>query len=187
MKQIKGIRIEKLGFTPQKLGDLIYYEGPLLSLFRDKDDENVYYLYKWVDNNDETNRWVIVEASLTLLQKFLYGLISLRELILDRPICYIVNLDDSLTETEVCVSSTRELPAEYLPAEKSFFHEGYTEFAHKLRYDLLRILNALETERRKRINISLLHFLFLGDIRSYLLNLGYHKQEYNYDLNIESY
>ena len=33
------------------LGDFIYYEGPLLSLFKDINNKNIYYLCKWVDVN----------------------------------------------------------------------------------------------------------------------------------------
>jgi hypothetical protein len=130
MKPMTGIKIPKLGFSPQKIGDLIYHEGPLLSLFIDRNNPDIYYLYKWADCDEKTNRWLVLQLNTVDLRSFFYKEISLRTLLLKSPVTYVLSLDDNLTETNIMVCSTSDLPKEYLPKENSFYsEEKYTEFA----------------------------------------------------------
>lgn len=130
MKTISGIKITKLGFIPQKIGDLIYHEGPLLSLFIDRNNPDTYYLYKWADCDEKTNRWLVLQLNTIDLRSFFYKEISLRTLLLNNPLTYVLSLDDSLTEVDRMVCSTSDLPKEYLPKENSLYsEEKYTEFA----------------------------------------------------------
>ncbi len=115
MKSITGIKIPKLGFIPQKIGDLIYHEGPLLSLFIDRSNPDTYYLYKWADCDEKTNRWLVLQLNTVDLRSFFYKEISLKSLLLNSPVTYVLNLDDNLTETNIMVCSTNDLPKEYLP------------------------------------------------------------------------
>jgi hypothetical protein len=130
MKAMTGIKIPKLGFIPQKIGDLIYHEGPLLSLFIDRNNPDTYYLYKWADCDKKNNRWLVLPLNTINLRSFFYKEISLRTLLLNSPLTYVLNLDDNLTETDMMVCPTNDLPKEYLPKENSLFsEESYTEFA----------------------------------------------------------
>jgi len=130
MKDITGIKIPKLGFAPQKIGDLIYHEGPLLSLFLDRNNPDTYYLYKWADCNEKTNRWLVLQLNSINLRSFFYKEISLRTLLLNSPLTYILSLDDKLAETDIMICATADLPESYLPKENSFYgEEKYTEFA----------------------------------------------------------
>jgi len=170
MKEVKGIKIKKLGFYPQKLGDLVYYEGPLLSLFIDKDNPDIYYLYKWVDNNEISNRWTITQVNAVSLRAFFYKQTSLRDIILSNPICYCIDLDDNLTEKEISVCSSIDLPQEYLPMEQSFYsEERYTEFAQTFKtiivnnriYDILyKILNEIDSMKKSQAQTNTLINLF---------------------------
>jgi len=63
MELIQSVEISKLGFIPQKLGDLLEHEGPLLSLYIDRDNPENYFLYKWVDNDKKCNRWAILPCT----------------------------------------------------------------------------------------------------------------------------
>ena len=130
MKKIDGIKISKLGFIPQKIGDLIYHEGPLLSLFIDRNNSDLYYFYKWVDCDEQTNRWLIVQLNAIALKSFFYKEISLRNLLLNNPLTFVLENDGNLTETEIKIAPTDKLPEEYLPKENSYFSEKkYSEFA----------------------------------------------------------
>jgi hypothetical protein len=130
MRKINGIEIPKPGFSSQKIGDLIYHEGPLLSLFIDRNNPDIYYLYKWADCNEETNRWLVLQLNAIGLRSFFFKEISLRTLILNNPLTYVLDIDDNLIETQILVCATNTLPEEYLPKENSFFNEErYTEFA----------------------------------------------------------
>ena len=61
----------------KKLGDLIYHEGPILSLFID--DHSNMFLNKWVDCDDYTNQWMISSISSFELSQFYHKTISLRQ------------------------------------------------------------------------------------------------------------
>ncbi len=161
MKDLIGIKINKLGFHPMKLGDLIYHEGPLLSLFIDKDNPDIYYLYKWIDSDELCNRWLITQINSVSLKSFFYKQVSLRDIILNNPICYSIDLDNDLAEGGVLVCSSANLPNEYLPSEKSFFsEERYSEFSQTVKtmiannriYDLLyKILSEIDSIKRHQI------------------------------------
>jgi hypothetical protein len=130
MKAMTGIKISKLGFIPQKIGDLIYHEGPLLSLFIDRNNPGTYYLYKWADCDEKVNRWLVLQLNTIDLRSFFYKEISLRTLLLNSPLTYVLSLDDKLVEVNMMVCSTVDLPKEYLPKENSLYsEEKYTEFA----------------------------------------------------------
>jgi hypothetical protein len=130
MKTIKGIAIPKLGFAPQKIGDLIYHEGPLLSLFIDRDNSENYFLYKWADCDKKVNRWLVVQLNAISLRNFFYKEISLRTLLLNGPVTYVLQLDDNLTESGILVCATSDLPENYLPKENSYYEEEkYSDFA----------------------------------------------------------
>lgn len=170
MKEVKGIKISKLGFYPQQLGDLVYYEGPLLSLFIDKDNLDIYYLYKWVDNDEVSNRWIITQVNAVSLRTFFYKQTSLRDIILSNPVCYCIDLDDNLTEKTISVCSSIDLPHEYLPMEQSFYsEEKYTEFAQIFKtiiannriYDVLyRILSEIDSIKKSQAHTNTLINLF---------------------------
>lgn len=173
MKDIQGTRIDKLGFYPQKLGDLIYFEGPLLSLFIDKNKPDTYYLYKWADNDETSNRWIITPIDSSVLRSFFKKEVSLKEIILNNPICYCIDLDGDLTERVIYVCSSTDLPEGYLPSEDSFYkEESYTEFAQTFKtiitnnrlYDLMYgILNELVVIKRTQAKYnSLIDVIFSG-------------------------
>ena len=131
MKEIVGIKIPKLGFVAQKIGDLLYHEGPLLSLFIDRNTPDIYYLYKWADCDEESNRWLVFQFNIQCLRRFFYQEISLRTLLLNNPSTFVLGLDDNLSEIDIMISATHLLPEEYLPKECSFYdEEKYTEFSH---------------------------------------------------------
>ena len=130
MEQIQGITISKLGFVPQKLGDILEYEGPLLSLFIDQENPENHFLYKWVDNDDFYNRWIIVPFSTKDLDLFFNGELTLRQLFLSKPFCYLIDLDDQLNYHTIQIVATEKLNEEYLPSEKSYYQaEIYSQFA----------------------------------------------------------
>jgi hypothetical protein len=170
MKEINGIKINKLGFHPQKLGDLIYHEGPLLSLFIDKDNPDLYYIFKWADNDQDSNRWIVTQVNSLSLRAFFYKQTSLRDIILNNPVCYSVDIDNDLNEKSVLVCSSTDLPKEYLPGEKSFFsEERYSEFAQTFKtiiannriYDILyKILNEIDSIKRNQTQTNSLINLF---------------------------
>ena len=139
MKKIKGTLIKHLGFEPIKQGDFIYHEGPLLSHFVDKNNLSDNYLYRWVDFNDDSHRWLIFRLSDTDLSAFFKGQSSLRQLISKNSFVYLLDLDAQLNKIQILLVSSNDLPDAYLPQINSFFdEEQYENHALTIKNNLLK-------------------------------------------------
>jgi hypothetical protein len=155
MKAIEGTSISNLGFEPQKLGDLLYFEGPLLSLFRDASDLNQYYLYKWADGDDDCNRWIVLPVRKIDLITFFEKEITLRRLFERSERLYLLDLDDGLDQKGLLETTPDRLPDSYLPREGSFFsEEKYNPFASTMKKyladaSLFDVLNVVLNELAK--------------------------------------
>jgi hypothetical protein len=120
MKRLSGVKINKLDFVPIKQGDLLYHEGPLLSVFKDALSDN-YYLYKWSDCDDKAHRWLVFKVSTKGLKTFFDKQISIRGLILEQPFSYFLDLDDQLEAINIALVATANMPKNYLPEQDSYF------------------------------------------------------------------
>jgi hypothetical protein len=148
MKKVKGLTIHHLGFTPLKLGDFLYYEGPLLSHFIDKNKPEDNYLYRWVDFNDDSHRWLISKFSEKDLLAFFNGEISLNALIKLNNFVTLLDLDGELNKVQIQIIPTSDLPDTYLPIEDSFFKEDYYyKYAVQLKQTLMQKHQALIEEK----------------------------------------
>jgi hypothetical protein len=61
------------------IGDLLFFDGPFLSVFANKENEP--YIYRWVDSDKEYSRWLIFKTSHYYLQLYLKGNLSQHDLI----------------------------------------------------------------------------------------------------------
>jgi hypothetical protein len=139
MKDVKGLNINHLGFNPLKLGDFIYYEGPLLSHFIDRNKPEDNYLYRWVDFDDNAHRWLIFKASEKDLLAFFNGELSLKQMIENNNFITLLDLDDELNKVQILISPSLGLPDNYLPSEQSFFKEElYHTYATQLKQTLFQ-------------------------------------------------
>jgi hypothetical protein len=120
MNKLSSIEIDKLDFIPIKQGDLLYHEGPLLSVFKDALSDN-FYLYKWSDCDDKAHRWLVFKVSVKGLKSFFDGQISIRHLILAQPFSYFLDLDNQLEPVNIALVASANIPKNYLPEEDSYF------------------------------------------------------------------
>jgi hypothetical protein len=139
MEKIEGLNITKLGFTPLHMGDLLSHEGPLLSHFIDKNNPYEHYLYKWVDNDEVCNRWLVAKLSEDNLKDFFNKKVNLRQIITQNAFVYILDLSDYLTERTVLILNTNDVPESYLPTHNAFFNEKqYEPYALRLKETLMK-------------------------------------------------
>jgi hypothetical protein len=122
MKKLTGVKIQKLDFLPVKQGDLLYHEGPLLSVFKDALYGN-YYFYKWSDCDEKGHRWLTFKVSIKGLNDFFDKKTSLKELILEQPFSYIIDLDNDINPSQITLVSVENIPKSYLPESDSYFDE----------------------------------------------------------------
>ncbi len=138
MEHIKGITLKSLSFSPKKLGDFLYHEGPLLSHFVDENRPDDHYLYRWVDSGDEVHRWLIFKVSEEDLLAFFEQKTNLKALILSRQTVTVLDLDNDLNKKQIQLIPTEHLPENYLPSDTSTFKEKfYDEYALKLRKNII--------------------------------------------------
>lgn len=129
MNKITGIKVDRLPYPDlHKVADLTYFDGPLLSLFRDTEDRG--YLYYWCDANDLFNRWLVLRISEDQLAKYIKQILPLDD-ILRHPVndeLFVVDIDGQGKHCAVLLTRAEQLPADYFPQKDNFFDPSTTVF-----------------------------------------------------------
>ena len=105
-----------------KLFDIEYYDGPMLSLFRDDKVVN-FYVYKWLDIDKNGHKWLIFKTSLDDLYDYFHQNIDEKMLIekaLDGHYTTAV-IQPNLTLVGIKYFTSASLPPNFLPANGCFF------------------------------------------------------------------
>lgn len=109
--------------------DLIYFDGPLLSLYK-KDDGQDYFI-SWIDCDDRKNRWAVFPVERDSLHLYLKGEMTLRNVCLEAP--QVVLFDTGMDAKRRNWVELNAFPHDYLPRKTSFLRpEVSTEAAKKL-------------------------------------------------------
>src|SRR4051812_36633663 len=74
-----GLALPKLPVRLEKVRDLVYFQGPLVSEFRAQNGDA--YIYYWADADEEHHRWIVVRTSRRDLTLFVSGRLTAFELI----------------------------------------------------------------------------------------------------------
>jgi hypothetical protein len=108
-----------------RIGDLINVEGPLLSLYIDGRNNNL-YLFDWVDSETNINRWLIYRVKAKDLYEFMSSDISLRSLFSTavNSIYYYTDIDNRKPFGEYSIFQIKNIPKEYLPEETIYFNKA---------------------------------------------------------------
>lgn len=122
MEKVQGVKIKV--FPPgqlTKVADLIYYDGPLLSLFKNQINDS--YLSYWCDLKDNLSRWLFFRVSEQQLNSYLAKDLTLRELILS-PVdstlyCVDVDVDDQYRS--IFFLTPEDLPNKYIPKPNTYY------------------------------------------------------------------
>lgn len=129
------------GLRHHKIADLIYHEGPLLSLMCDSSGNT--FLYKWVACNDSSNLWLVLNVTSEKLTNFFNKEISLRSLCSESFGNIVIEINDELEINLEKIIGYDKVPQSYLPKEASYYDENiYTETSVSLRniwtYNLIK-------------------------------------------------
>jgi hypothetical protein len=103
----------------KRIGDISNFEGPLLTLYEDLDNECL-YLFDYVDKIDNYNRWIIYRVSANNLLQFLNKDLSHLDLFNNR-----LELEIYFTDIKYNISDNifllDYLPQEYYPRNDNYF------------------------------------------------------------------
>jgi len=129
--RLPPVRGKKLSSAPKITwnADLIYFDGPLLSLYKQDDGQD--YLVSWIDCDSRRNRWAMFPVERAALQGYLSGDISLRNLCIE---AWVVILFDTGSDAKRRNWVQLEaFPEDYLPKKSSLLKsEVSTEAAKRL-------------------------------------------------------
>lgn len=121
----------------KKIGDVEYYDGPLLSLFTS--NKGQYFLYKWVTVNKDSHSWLVFETNFELLVKYITQKLSMPDLIITpkNKDFYVVKIDNDLNYIDIQQESQEEVIQKYVP-EDIFFDSFYFEDLQEIMYFLFQ-------------------------------------------------
>lgn len=130
MKKLKNAQKARPGFNARKMGDLIWYERPWLSLYADNEKPAVFYLYKWAECDTWLDRWLVWKVDMEDLHRFFNIKVSLRTLLRNAEQVWVIDTDEAFDIRDSQLCHGRDLPNRYLPPEESFYNEtAYSDFA----------------------------------------------------------
>lgn len=117
MKKLDGaIKIDGPPFpNARRVADLVYYDGPLLSLFRDNRGSS--YLYHWCDSDETCNRWLCFGVSEQILDNLMRQQKTVRQACDSRANRYfwIEDINTSLENKATYILGREAVPPEYMP------------------------------------------------------------------------
>jgi len=100
--------------------DLIWYDGPLLSVMEHKDKT---YLVKWVDVNDArtVHTWIIFEVEPAILEAYYAKVLTLRQL--EERSANVYFFEGFLEESDAAWVDIDEVPEDWKARSNSYFDE----------------------------------------------------------------
>ncbi len=168
MKQLQGYKLNAHSFNNfQKVGDLVYFDGPLLSVFHDENNES--WVYGWVDSDNQYNRWIIFKTSFRSLSSYLKGEMSHYDLIKNckKREVFFADLDNDIQYHNVIVMSAEHVPNEYLP-ELYVFHDD--EESSHMEAIQNYVKEGLEKVKKKKLERLYKKFQFIRQYKESLIN-----------------
>ena len=136
-----------------RIGDLINLDGPLLSLFKDYRNDDL-YIFAWVDSNDITNRWLIYKVSPHIINQFLHKYVSYKylfEISFGNSNHFYADINNT-EEMNYLIHASRDIPKEYLPTEEILFHEEDAKNYEMIIFTINKIIFKDESELFKTLN-----------------------------------
>jgi hypothetical protein len=129
------------------VADLVSYDGPLESLFRDRKGE--LYLYSWCDSESNYNRWIVLRVEKTRIKKYILGKLSLKDVITEPidGVVYLLNIDNNLNTLGARVVSPPELNPSYIPDADSYL--SFEEYGDEELSQRIQLFSRIFTERNE--------------------------------------
>ena len=149
-----------------RLGDLAYFDGPLLVLFQNVRNGRL-YLFDWVDRNEKSNRWLIYRVTANILNNFINNKISHLELFNSTPgrEYYIADIEKNQNYNESQLNLLAEVPQNYFPEKDSYFEKLDCNDFDKIQATILRILTKVKQENEYLKPPASMHILLSHVVR----------------------
>ena len=106
----------------EKIDDLVYYDGPLLSHYTTPDGDR-HFLFKWLDYDALHQRWLVLEVTLEHLYDYLTNARTLHSILAqeyNRSV-FVADADSAGDFEQVKLVDRTALPANYRPTVDSYY------------------------------------------------------------------
>ncbi len=150
METLKGKVISDFALQDKlvRIVDVVNFEGPLLTLYKNTANERL-FLYDWIDQDENLNRWLIYRCKPIKLWEFINKKISHFDLFnMKNGVCYVLDIDKYLHIENVVKMDIEALPTIYFPEKEAYF-----EISDCIQYDkLVQFVNlALQKSESSKI------------------------------------
>jgi hypothetical protein len=118
-----GVSLDRQVF--ERVGDLINIDGPLLTLFQNKQSKDL-MLYDWMDNDEHCNRYIIYKVSPKNILAYLSKKITHMQLfsMAENGVYFYADINRRKL-SEYKIYRLKSLPKEYSATENNYFSEEY--------------------------------------------------------------
>jgi len=173
-----------------RIGDLINFEGPILSLFQDVRNGHL-YIFDWVDRDEFTNRWIIFQTTPSLLIRFLekelpYNLLF-ENAVNNKYLYSDIGINSFLPNNNIFL--LEEIPEIYNPKKDDYFDESDCPHYDKILSLVLRELENSKEEYLYNSNFSTKQSLYknskTNQIKSGTIHFNNKSQNYLNDISQE--
>jgi hypothetical protein len=132
----------------RRIGDLVNFEGPELSVFERKDSQEI-FIFDWVDHDDSHNRWLLFEVEAKDVLEFIFRKITHLQLFEranpDRVLCLEINNEKGFSNLPIF--HVEEIPSEYFPNPVFFDKKYCPDFDQLYTYLRDRVSNEKQENR----------------------------------------
>ncbi|MFY0630722.1 MAG: hypothetical protein JXR05_10095 [Flavobacteriaceae bacterium] len=134
-----------------RVGDLAYFEGPLLSLYENAKTGHL-FLLDWVDRDKINNRWIIYRVDPIKLMKFLNRQIPHLDLFNSRPKInvYVVDIPHNGRLISSEIKELYTIPAKYTPNSENYFDKNDSISYKRIVGKLNRTLSLVKSQNEMK-------------------------------------
>lgn len=121
MEQINGVKIPDFKVF-QKVSDLIWFEGPLVSHFLSPNNEDYIFYWSDADKNERTDKWIITPVSEYIINQYINRQITLKDMMLKtiNGIAFFADVDENNNYMNVYAFSIDSIDSDYLPEDDTY-------------------------------------------------------------------
>jgi hypothetical protein len=185
MEPIIGIFLAQFPYENlSKVEDLMYYDGPILSHYKNYSN-NKNYLFYWVDYDSDFNRWLVWELTELDLYDYLYKNYTLLDLIKDASLHLLLDVDDESEYKNIhLLTNFYQIPEKYVKGADVYYSFSMPEIYKKASVykKPTQILTRLREDgyifRMKTDALDYGRAIKLHDAGDFLVNLGKSASEF---------
>jgi hypothetical protein len=156
----KPYKETSLGTNLNRIGDLVNFEGPILSLFEDVRTRHL-YIFDWVDRDQRFNRWLIYRVMAKDLLSYLQVKLSYLDLFkssVDKRY-YFTDIGYSLGSGQCDLFEITEVPSKYFPNQDDYFDRINCTYYEKITFFVIERLKNQKQENEYIVSSNSLNRL----------------------------